>query len=59
MLLVHKALMHGAVTQTMEKRDAPNRVLPPEGPPDMERVGAAAQRYGVEILGLPPGDEDE
>lgn len=34
---------------------AQGRVLPPEGPPDMEKVGAAAQEYGVEILGPPPG----
>ena len=30
------------------------RVLPPQAPPDMERVMAAAQEYGVEILGPPP-----
>jgi quercetin dioxygenase-like cupin family protein len=34
---------------------AQGRVLPPEGPPDMEKVGTAAQQYGVEILGPPPG----
>jgi uncharacterized protein YjlB len=34
---------------------ARERVLPPEAPPDMEKVGAAAQRYGVGILGPPPG----
>ncbi len=34
---------------------AQGRVLPPEGPPDMERVEAAAREYGVEILGPPPG----
>lgn len=34
---------------------AQGRFLPPEGPPDMDKVGAAAQRYGVEILGPPPG----
>lgn len=35
---------------------APERVLPPAptGPPDMEALGAAAARYGIEILG-PPG----
>lgn len=27
---------------------------PPDGPPDMERVMAAAAEYGIEILG-PPG----
>jgi quercetin dioxygenase-like cupin family protein len=31
------------------------RTLPPQAPPDMERVMAAAQEYGVEILGPPPG----
>jgi len=34
---------------------AQGRGLPPEGPPDMEKVGAAAQEYGVQILGPPPG----
>jgi dTDP-4-dehydrorhamnose 3,5-epimerase-like enzyme len=33
---------------------APSFELPPEGPPDMERVTAAAERFGVEILGPPP-----
>ena len=35
---------------------APERVLPPplEGPPDMERLAAIAERNGFEILG-PPG----
>jgi quercetin dioxygenase-like cupin family protein len=37
---------------------AQGRVLPPAGPPDMERVGAAAQEYGIEILGPPPGAHD-
>lgn len=34
---------------------ARKRALPPEGPPDMEKVAAAAEEYGVEILGPPPG----
>lgn len=34
---------------------AQSLVLPPPGPPNMDKVGAAAQRYGVEILGPPPG----
>jgi quercetin dioxygenase-like cupin family protein len=34
---------------------APERVLPPDAPPDMARVGEAAARFGVEILGPPPG----
>lgn len=37
---------------------APERVLPPQGAPDMERVMAAAQDYRVEILGPPPGHRD-
>jgi quercetin dioxygenase-like cupin family protein len=37
---------------------AQGRVLPPGGPPDMEKVGAAAREYGVEILGPPPGAHD-
>jgi quercetin dioxygenase-like cupin family protein len=31
------------------------RTLPPAAPPDMERIMTAAQEYGVEILGPPPG----
>jgi quercetin dioxygenase-like cupin family protein len=31
------------------------RTLPPEAPPDMERIMAAAREHGVEILGPPPG----
>jgi len=31
------------------------RTLPLEGPPDMEKVEAAAQEFGVDILGPPPG----
>lgn len=34
---------------------APERVLPPEAPPDMAKVGEAAARFGVEIVGPPPG----
>ena len=34
---------------------APERVLPPHAPPDMAKVAAAAERFGVEILGPPPG----
>src|SRR5215208_4710231 len=30
-------------------------VLPPLGPPDVEKVNAAAQEYWVEVLGPPPG----
>ncbi len=35
------------------------RTMPPQAPPDMERVMAAAQEYGVEILGPPPGAREE
>ncbi len=31
------------------------RTLPSEGPPDMEKGEAAAQEFGVDILGPPPG----
>src|SRR5215203_311027 len=34
---------------------AQTRTLPPEEPPDMEKIEAAAQEYKVEILGPPPG----
>jgi quercetin dioxygenase-like cupin family protein len=33
---------------------ARKRELPPDAPPDMAKVGAAAERFGVEILGPPP-----
>jgi quercetin dioxygenase-like cupin family protein len=29
--------------------------IPPEAPPDMDKVQAAASEFGVEILGPPPG----
>ena len=35
---------------------AAERVLPPAAPPDMTKVGAAAERYGVDIIGPPPSD---
>ena len=35
---------------------APELTLPPDAPPDMAKVRAAAERFGVEILGPPPGD---
>jgi quercetin dioxygenase-like cupin family protein len=38
---------------------AQGRVLPPAGPPDMEKVNAAAKEYGVELLGPPPGGAHE
>ncbi len=31
------------------------RSIPPEAPLDMEKIGSAAQQYGVKILGPPPG----
>jgi len=34
---------------------AQGRVLPLAGPPDMQKVNAAAQEYGIQILGPPPG----
>jgi len=45
----HESFMRAAGEPARE------RALPPEGPPDMDKVGAAAQQYGVEILGPPPG----
>lgn len=36
---------------------APTRTLPPPAPPDMDKVMAAANQYGVKIIGPPPGDE--
>ena len=36
---------------------AQGRTLPPAAPPDMDKVMAAANAYGVEILGPPPGDQ--
>lgn len=40
---------------------APELALPPAlaGPPDVERMMAAAAAHGVEILGPPPGATDE
>ena len=35
---------------------ARERALPPQTPPDMDGLMAAANEYGVEILGPPPGD---
>jgi quercetin dioxygenase-like cupin family protein len=35
---------------------APEPVLPPDAPPDIAKVEDAAARFGVEILGPPPGD---
>ena len=34
---------------------AQSRTIPPETPPDMEKVQAAASEFGAEILGPPPG----
>jgi quercetin dioxygenase-like cupin family protein len=36
---------------------AQSRTIPPQEPPDMEKVRAAAAEYGVEILGPPPGTQ--
>jgi len=33
------------------------RTLPPQAPLDMERVLTAAQEYGVQMLGPPPGEQ--
>jgi quercetin dioxygenase-like cupin family protein len=34
------------------------RTLPPQAPPDMDKLMAAANEHGVEILGPPPGAKD-
>jgi quercetin dioxygenase-like cupin family protein len=36
---------------------AQRKTLPPQAPPDMNKLMAAAEEYGVEILGPPPGAE--
>jgi quercetin dioxygenase-like cupin family protein len=36
---------------------AQTRTIPPQEPPDLEKVWAAAAEYGVEILGPPPGSQ--
>ena len=33
---------------------ASERTMPPDAPPDMAKIAAAAERFGVEILGPPP-----
>ena len=38
---------------------ATERALPPDMPPDMPAVMEAAARFGVEILGPPPGHAEE
>ena len=45
----------GFIRAAAEPAQAPT--LPPAGPPDTEKVGAAAQEYGIEILGPPPGTQ--
>ena len=35
---------------------AQERTLPPQAPPDMDKLMAVANEHGVEILGPPPGD---
>lgn len=37
---------------------ARSRTLPPEGPPEMERIEAACHEYKVEMLGPPPGTQE-
>ena len=34
---------------------ARERAIPPPAPPDMQKIGTAAEEYAVEILGPPPG----
>ena len=57
LLVVEPAGFEGFVRKVgepAEKREIPP---PPEGPPDMEALGAVAAEYGIEILG-PPGIPD-
>lgn len=52
----HEAFFYAAA------EPAPRYELPPAGPPDMDKVMAAAAAHGVEILGPPPEepfDEDD
>jgi quercetin dioxygenase-like cupin family protein len=45
----HEGFFHAAGEPARE------RILPPQAPPDMDKLMAAANEYGVEILGPPPG----
>lgn len=45
----HEAFFRAAADQASEP------TLPPDMPPDMAKIMSAAQRFGVEILGPPPG----
>jgi quercetin dioxygenase-like cupin family protein len=47
----HEAFFRAAGEPALE------RTLPPDAPPDMAKVMAAAERFGVEILGPPPGGD--
>jgi quercetin dioxygenase-like cupin family protein len=51
-LILTRPLHEGFIRAAAEPAQA--RTLPPAGPPDMEKVGTAAQQYGIEILGPPP-----
>lgn len=46
----HEAFMRASGESARE------RTVPAPGPPDMDKVMAAARQYGVEILGPPPGE---
>ncbi len=45
--------------RTSAGEPAGERVLPPEGPADTEKVAEAASKHGVEMLGPPPGAHDD
>lgn len=36
---------------------ARTRTLPPQAPPDMDKIVAAANEYGVETIGPPPEND--
>jgi quercetin dioxygenase-like cupin family protein len=57
LLVVEPAGFEGFVRQVGEPAAELRIPPPPEGPPDMEKLGAAAAEYGIEILG-PPGIPD-
>lgn len=52
--LIFTTPQHGRFYRAISE-PAQTRSIPPEAPPDMEKIEAACQEYGVEILGPPPG----
>ena len=54
--LIITTLHHGVFYRAISE-PAQSRTLPPERTLDMEKVMDAAQEYGVEALGPPPGTQ--